>query len=67
MEILNSFLLLNAITHAFFAFILMRIMKKLKVVKLVRLNGFQFFLYYFYKAFFLYGFQYIIENKKKFV
>lgn len=62
----KQFLLLNAIPNAFFAFILMRIMKKLKVVKLVRLNEFQFFLYFFYKAFFLYGFQYIIENKREF-
>ena len=65
MEILRRFLLLNAIIHTFFAFILMRIMKKIKVVKLVRIDGFQFFFYYFYKAFLLYGFQYMIENKRK--
>ena len=66
METLNSFYYLMPLLHAFFAFILIRITEKLKVVKLVRLNEFQFFLYFFYKAFFLYGFQYIIENKKKF-
>lgn len=59
------FLLLNAIINAFFAFILIRVMEKLKVAKLVRFNEFQFFLYFFYKAFFLYGFQYIFDNKKK--
>lgn len=63
---LKRFLLINAIIHAFFAFILMKIMKKIKVLKLVRINGFQFFIYYFYKAFLLYGFQYLIENKRKF-
>jgi hypothetical protein len=62
----KQFLLLNAIINAFFAFILRRVMEKLKVFKLVRLNELQFFLYFFYKAFFLYGFQYIIDNKKKF-
>ena len=62
----KQFIILNAIIHAFFAFIQMKLMEKLKVVKLVRLNKFQFFLYFFYKAFFLYGFQYIIERKKKF-
>ena len=61
------FLLLNAISHAFFVFILMSLMKKLKVIKLVRLNNVQFFFYFFYKAFCLYGFQSMIENKKKFV
>ena len=63
----KCFLLLNAIIHTFFAFILMKIMKKIKVVKLVRIDGFQFFFYYFYKAFLLYGFQYMIEKKRKFV
>ncbi|MCQ6276077.1 hypothetical protein JMM81_14175 [Bacillus sp. V3B] len=62
----KQFLLLNAIINAFFAFILRRIMEKLKVFKLVRFNELQFFLYFFYKAFFLYGFQYMIDNKKKF-
>ena len=62
----KRFILLNAMVHAYFAFIHLRLMEKLKVIKLVRLNKFQFFLYFFYKAFFLYGFQYIIENKKKF-
>lgn len=62
----KQFLLLNAISHAFFAFILMSLMKKLKVIKLVRINNVQFFFYFFYKAFFLYRFQYMIENKKKF-
>ncbi|MFB9759287.1 hypothetical protein [Ectobacillus funiculus] len=61
----KRFILLNATVNAFFAFIVIRLMTKLKVAKLVRLNEFQFFLYFFYKAFFLYGFQYMIEHTKK--
>ena len=64
---LKWFLLLNAITHTFFVLILMKIMKKLKVVKVFRLNELQFFLYFFFKAFLLYGFQFMIENKRKFL
>jgi hypothetical protein len=60
----KQFLLLNAGFHVFFTFILISLMKKLKVIKLVNLNKFQFFLYFFYKAVFLYGFQYMIDNKK---
>ena len=60
----KQFILLNATVNAFFAFILVRLTEKLKVLKLVRLNNIQFFLYFFYKAFFLYGFQYIIERKR---
>lgn len=62
----KQFLLLNAIINAFFAFILRRVMEKLKIFKLVRFNELQFFLYFFYKAPLLYGFQYIIDSKKKF-
>ncbi|MGM0903053.1 MAG: hypothetical protein ACQEXB_18390 [Bacillota bacterium] len=62
----KQFILLNAIVNAFFAITLVKLMEKLKVAKLVRLNNFQFFLYFFYKAPLLYGFQYIIESKKKF-
>jgi hypothetical protein len=60
----KKFLILNAIINAFFATIYITILEKLKVVRLSRINNFQFFLYFFYKAFFLYGFQYIIEKKK---
>ncbi|QGQ45778.1 hypothetical protein [Metabacillus sediminilitoris] len=61
----KKFIFLNAIVDGFFAFIIVRLTEKLKVAKLVRLNNFQFFLYFFYKAFLLYGFQYIIEGKKE--
>jgi len=61
----KKYILLNAIVDGFFAFIIVRLTEKLKVAKLVRLNNFQFFLYFFYKAFLLYGFQYIIQGKKE--
>jgi hypothetical protein len=61
----KKFIMLNAIFHAIFAFPITRIFTKLKLYKLVRLNEFQFFLYFFYKAFFLYGFQYLFEKYKK--
>jgi hypothetical protein len=62
----KKFLLVNASINAFFAFVLTGFLKKLNVAQLVKLNKFEFFLYFFYKAFFLYGFQYLIENKKNF-
>ncbi|MGE8206663.1 hypothetical protein ACQKP0_19320 [Heyndrickxia sp. NPDC080065] len=60
----KRFILLNAIVDAFFTFPLIRFLKKLKVATLVRINNWQFFLYIFYKAFLLYWFQYLFENKK---
>jgi hypothetical protein len=60
----KKFILLNAIVDAFFAFVIVKLTEKVKVAKLVRLNHFQFFLYMLYKAFILYGFQYIIESKR---
>jgi hypothetical protein len=62
----KKFITLNAFFHAIFVFPITRLFTKLKMYKLVGLNEFQFFLYFFYKAFLLYGFQYIIENKKRF-
>lgn len=60
---IKKFLLLNAIGDGFFAFPGIQILKKIKIANLHRLNGFQFFLYLFYKAFLLYGVQYLVENK----
>jgi len=62
---LKKFLLLNVIIDSFFASIYVTILEKLKIARLDRMNNFQFFLYFFYKSFFLYGFQYIFENKTK--
>ncbi|MBX9973971.1 hypothetical protein [Cytobacillus firmus] len=61
----KKFILLNAIGEAIFATPVTRLFTKLKLYKLVQLNEFQFFLYFFYKAFFLYGFQNLFEKYKK--
>jgi hypothetical protein len=58
----KKFMLLNAIGGLFFTFPVTEICTKLKVYKLVKINHFQFFLYFYYKAFFLYGFQYLFEK-----
>ena len=63
----KKFLILNAIVDGFFASIYVTILEKLKIARLNRINNFQFFLYFFYKAFFLYGIQYIFENKNKLI
>ena len=60
----KRFILLNAIVDVIFTFPLISLLKKLKVVTLVRLNNWQFFVYIFYKAFLLYGLQYLIGNKR---
>lgn len=61
----KNFIMLNALFQLMFTFLATSLFPKIKSFKLVRLNEFQFFLYFFYKAFFLYGFQYLFENKKK--
>lgn len=60
----KGFLLLNAIVDGFFTFPIAILSRKLKYYTLVRLNHFQFFLFIFYKAFLLYMFQYLFENRK---
>jgi hypothetical protein len=61
----KMFIMLNAIGEAIFVSPITRFFTKLKLYKLVQFNEFQFFLYFFYKAFFLYGFQYLFEKYKK--
>ncbi|ULT59297.1 hypothetical protein L1999_12535 [Neobacillus drentensis] len=62
----KKFILLNASINTFFAFVITKVTEKLKLAKLIRLNQFQFFLYLFYKAFILYGFQYLIDRKRRY-
>jgi hypothetical protein len=59
----KKFLLLNAIGGVFFTFPLTSLFTKLNLYKLVKINNTQFFLYFYYKAFFLYGFQFFLEEK----
>ncbi|MCY8231654.1 hypothetical protein MOC86_06620 [Priestia endophytica] len=56
------FILLNGITNAIFAYPITYFARKFRYYTLVRFNNFQFFLYFFYKAFLLYGFQYLFEK-----
>lgn len=58
----KKFVLLNVITDGLFAFLLIDIFKKWKIISLNRLNHFQFFVYLHYKAYLLYGVQYLYEK-----
>ncbi|KKE80405.1 hypothetical protein NSA56_09860 [Oceanobacillus caeni] len=60
----KKFVIVNIISHGLFAFIFMGILKKIRIVKLHRLNKLQFFCYLHYKAYLLYGLQYLKENFK---
>jgi hypothetical protein len=58
----KKFVILNAISDGTFAFIVMDILKKLKIIRLNNLNRIQFFFYINYKAYLLYGIQYLYEK-----
>ncbi|WLR54406.1 hypothetical protein LC048_18490 [Mesobacillus subterraneus] len=58
----KKFITLNVIADGIFAFIVMNLLKKVKIVRLKKLNNLQFFLYLHYKAYLLYGFQYVFEK-----
>ena len=62
----KKFVLLNVIADGLFAFLFIDILKKFKIVRLNRLNHFQFFIYLHYKAYLLYGVQYLFEKLKRF-
>jgi len=61
----KKYALVNAIANGGFAFIGMPILKKMKILRLNRINYFQFFIYIHYKAYILYGVQYLIEKVKR--
>ncbi|PLS03317.1 hypothetical protein [Neobacillus cucumis] len=60
----KKFVLINAIANGVFAFGIMPILKAFKIIRLNRLNYFQFFIYIHYKAYILYGIQYLLEKLK---
>lgn len=60
----KKFIFYNGVVHAFFSTFVIKYLDNLKVSRLCRINHFQFFLYFFYKAFLLYGLQYLIEKRK---
>lgn len=60
----KKYIMLNAIADGIFAFVVMDVLKRFKIVRLNRLNRIQFFVYIHYKAYLLYGFQYLLEKVK---
>jgi hypothetical protein len=58
----KKFALLNALLNALYVFLFVPLLKKINIVRLNRLNYFQFFLYIHYKAYILYGAQYLFEK-----
>ncbi|QOY35220.1 hypothetical protein AWH56_021370 [Anaerobacillus isosaccharinicus] len=60
----KKFIVLNAIADGLFAFLIIDVFRKLKIVGLNRLSYFQFFIYLHYKAYLLYGVQYLFEKYK---
>jgi hypothetical protein len=60
----KKFVLLNVIADGLFAFLFIDILKKIKIIGLFKLNHFQFFLYLHYKAYILYGVQYLIDKNR---
>ncbi|WP_370521778.1 hypothetical protein [Virgibacillus sp. MSP4-1] len=60
----KKFLLTNAVSDGTFAYIGMKLLQKIKIIRLNRLNQLQFFVYLYYKAFILYGVQYLVENRR---
>ncbi len=61
----KMYVLLNTIAHAVFAFLFMPFLKKIKILRLHRLSYIQFFLYIHYKAYILYGIQYLVEKIRR--
>ncbi|MDF2857643.1 MAG: hypothetical protein K0Q87_3494 [Neobacillus sp.] len=62
----NRFILLNGMTSAIFAYPITFFARKFRYFTLVRFNNFQFFWFFFFKAFLLYGFQYLFEMIREF-
>lgn len=61
----KKFVMLNVIVDGLFAFLVMDILKKINIIRLNRLNHVQFFVYIHYKAYLLYGVQYLVEKVKE--
>jgi hypothetical protein len=62
----KKFVLLNVIADGLFAFFFIDVLKKLKIIRLNRINHFQFFIYIHYKAYLLYGVQFLYDKIKRF-
>ena len=62
----KKFVLLNVISDGLFAFIFIDVLEKLKIIGLNRINHVQFFIYLHYKAYILYGVQYLFDKMKRY-
>jgi hypothetical protein len=62
----KKFITLNAIADGFFAFFFIDVLKKLKIIRLNKLSHLQFFFYLHYKAYLLYGVQYLFERANRY-
>jgi hypothetical protein len=62
----KKFVLLNAIADGTFAFFIIDVLKKLKIISLGRLSHIQFFFYLNYKAYILYGVQYLFDKIRRY-
>ncbi|WP_121662215.1 hypothetical protein [Metabacillus litoralis] len=58
----KKFVLVNAIFNGLFAYLFIPFLHKIKIFRLNRLSYPKFFLYIHYKAYLLYGVQYLIEK-----
>lgn len=61
----KKFVVLNVIVDGLFAFLIINFLKKIKIIRLNRLSHIQFFFYLHYKAYLLYGMQYLFEKRIK--
>ncbi len=61
----KKYIILNLIADGLFAFLFIDILKKMKIIRLNRLNHIQFFIYLHYKAYLLYGVQYLVEKFRR--
>lgn len=59
----KKFLLINTIVDGGFAFIMTNVFKRLRIFTLDRFSKMQLFIYFYFKAFLLYGSQYIYDKK----
>lgn len=60
----KKFILVNAVADWIFAYFIMPFLKRIRIIRLKRLSPFQFFMYIHYKAYILYGVQYLVDKIK---
>ncbi|MFP7471398.1 hypothetical protein SFC55_10365 [Niallia taxi] len=61
----KKYVLLNLLSDGLFAFLFIDILKKYRIISLNGINHIQFFIYLNYKAYLLYGVQYLYELTRR--